>query len=109
MAGLLVVAGFCMLLKVRDRSSSRPKRFGFWRRKFGDGEYTVNLWLALPMTALTGFAAGAVGISGGSFKVPLMVLACGVPLLTAISPPVLIEGRMSTTACQLIMGQKLPE
>ena len=84
MAGLLVVAGFCMLLKVRDSSSSQPKRFGFWRRKFGDGEYTVNLWLALPITALTGFAAGAVGISGGSFKVPLMVLACGVPMRVAV-------------------------
>jgi len=84
MAGLLVVAGFCMLLKVGDRSGPRPKRFGFWHRKFGDEEYTVNLWLALPITAATGLAAGAVGISGGSFKVPLMVLACGVPMRVAV-------------------------
>jgi len=84
MAGLLVVAGLCMLLKVKDRNGPRPKRFGFWRRKFGDEEYTVNLWLALPITALTGLAAGAVGISGGSFKVPLMVLACGVPMRIAV-------------------------
>jgi len=84
MAGLLVVAGFCMFLKVKDRPGRQPKRFGFWRRKFGDEEYTVNLWLALPITALTGLAAGAVGISGGSFKVPLMVLACGVPMRIAV-------------------------
>ncbi len=84
MAGLLAVAGFCMFLKLEDRSGPQPKRFGFWRRKFGDEEYTVNLWLALPVTAATGLAAGAVGISGGSFKVPLMVLACGVPMRVAV-------------------------
>jgi len=84
MAGLLVVAGFCMFLKVKDHPGRQPKRFGFWGRKFGDEEYTVNLWLALPITALTGLAAGAVGISGGSFKVPLMVLACGVPMRIAV-------------------------
>jgi uncharacterized membrane protein YfcA len=43
-----------------------------------------DLWLALPITAATGLVAGAVGISGGSFKVPLMVLACGVPMRVAI-------------------------
>lgn len=84
MAGLLVVAGFCMLLKVKDRTGLQPRRFGFWRRKFGDEEYTVNLWLALPITAATGLVSGAVGISGGSFKVPLMVLACGVPMRVAV-------------------------
>jgi len=84
MAALLVVAGLCMFLKLKDHSGPQPKRFGFWRRKFGDEEYTVNLWLALPITAATGLAAGAVGISGGSFKVPLMVLACGVPMRVAV-------------------------
>ncbi len=84
MAALLVVAGFCMFMKLKDHSGPRPKRFGFWRRKFGDEQYTVNLWLALPITAATGLAAGAVGISGGSFKVPLMVLACGVPMRIAV-------------------------
>jgi len=83
MAGLLVLAGLCMFMKVKDRR--RPRRgLGFWHRKFGDEEYTVNLWLALPITALTGLVAGAVGISGGSFKVPLMVLACGIPMRIAV-------------------------
>ena len=84
MASLLVIAGFCMLIKVKDRPLTSTKRFGFWQRKFGEDTYTVNLWLALPITALTGLAAGAVGISGGSFKVPLMVLACGVPMRIAV-------------------------
>jgi len=84
LSGLLVLAGFCMLLKIREHPVSGRKRFGFWRRKFGDSEYVVNLWLTIPITAAVGLAAGAVGISGGSFKVPLMVLLCGVPMRVAV-------------------------
>jgi len=84
-AGLLVIAGLAMLLpKPSDRLINGKKRFGFWERKYGDYNYTVNLWLAIPITAFVGFAAGMVGISGGSFKIPLMVLACGVPMRIAV-------------------------
>jgi len=81
---LLVVASFCMVLKVKEHPLRREHRVGFWRRKFGEDEYTVNLWVAIPITAVTGLVAGAVGISGGSFKIPLMVLACGVPMRIAV-------------------------
>jgi len=84
LSGLLVVAGFCMLLKIHDRAIRGRNAFGFWHRKFGESEYVVNLWLAIPITAAAGLAAGAVGISGGSFKVPLMVLLCGVPMGVAV-------------------------
>jgi len=84
LAGLLVIAAFLMTIRVREKSISRQRRFGYWHRKFGDQEYTVNLWLAIPITAAVGLAAGAVGISGGSFKVPLMVLLCGVPMRIAV-------------------------
>jgi len=83
-AALLVLAGFFMLHPVREISLGTSKRFGFWRRKFGEHEYVVNLWFVLPITACTGFVAGMVGISGGSFKIPLMVLACGVPMRIAV-------------------------
>jgi len=83
-AGLLVLAGFLMLgQSPQDRTGSKRK-FGFWRRHFAGYDYVVNLWLAIPITAATGLVAGMVGISGGSFKIPLMVLACGVPMRTAI-------------------------
>ena len=84
LAGLLVLAGLAMVLKVRDRPAEPRRRLGFWRREFAGETYTVNLWLALPIAAATGLVAGAVGISGGSFKVPLMVLACGVPMRIAV-------------------------
>jgi len=83
LAGLLVLAGFLMLIKVKNKPIAK-NRFGYWHRKYGDYEYVVNLWLALPITAAVGLAAGAVGISGGSFKVPLMVLLCGVPMRIAV-------------------------
>jgi len=83
-AVLLVLAGLFMLRPVLDRPPAERKRFGFWRREFGGHTYIVNLWLALPITAATGLVAGMVGISGGSFKVPLMVLACGVPMRVAV-------------------------
>jgi len=38
----------------------------------------------IPIVIITGFVAGMVGISGGSFLVPLMVLAVGVPMQIAI-------------------------
>jgi len=84
LAGLLVFAGFFMLLRIKDKPILNQKRFGYWHRKYGDYEYVVNLWLAIPITAAVGLAAGAVGISGGSFKVPLMVLLCGVPMRIAV-------------------------
>ena len=73
-----------MFYTVKERPQDNRKRFGFWHRKFGENSYVVNLWAAIPITALTGLVAGMVGISGGSFKIPLMVLLCGVPIRIAI-------------------------
>ena len=84
-AGLLVLSGFFMLRPAKNKQYSDKNQLGFWHRKFGGQEYEVNLWLALPITAGTGLVAGMVGISGGSFKVPLMVLGCGVPIRVAVS------------------------
>jgi uncharacterized protein len=84
LAGLLVMAGFLMLMNVKDRPTNHIRRFGYWHRDFQGQQYVVNLWLTIPITALAGLAAGAVGVSCGSFKVPLMVLLCGVPMNVAI-------------------------
>ncbi|MDC7219405.1 MAG: sulfite exporter TauE/SafE family protein [Spirochaetales bacterium] len=83
-SGLLVIAGFLMLKKVEERPIQTEKRFGYWHRQFGEASYTVNLWVAIPVCAVVGLFSGALGISGGSFKVPLMVLFCGVPMGIAV-------------------------
>ncbi|WP_321991330.1 sulfite exporter TauE/SafE family protein [Marispirochaeta aestuarii] len=80
----LVLAGFSMLFKVRKRPVYSGKRFGYWHRNFNGEEYVVNLWYTIPVTAFAGLVAGAVGISCGSFKIPLMVLLCGVPMHIAV-------------------------
>ncbi len=84
LAGLLVLAGFLMLIKVKERPIHAERKFGYWHRNFQGQSYVVNLWYTIPITAFAGLAAGAVGISGGSFKVPLMVLLCGVPMRIAV-------------------------
>ncbi len=85
-AGMLLIAGAVMLIPVSEhRALMENKQFGVIRLRSDQNVYRVNLWLALPVTILTGFGSGMVGVSGGSFLVPLMVLACGVPMHTAVA------------------------
>ena len=95
------IAILMTMLKLKDRPISDKGRFGYWHRKYRDQEYVVNLWLVLPITAAVGLAAGAVGISGGSFKVPLMVLLCGVPMRIAIGTS---SAMVAVTALMGFMG-----
>jgi hypothetical protein len=84
-AVMLLIAGAVMLTPVSDKKYvAKDKHVGIINIKSGSESYSVNLWVALPFTVLTGFGSGMVGVSGGSFLVPLMVLACGVPMHTAV-------------------------
>ena len=84
-AVMLLIAGIVMLIPVSENKAiDENKHFGNIRITSGNEIYEVNLWIALPVTVLTGFGSGMVGVSGGSFLVPLMVLACGVPMHTAV-------------------------
>lgn len=47
--------------------------------------YSVNLLIVIPVILVFGFIAGMVGISGGSFMVPILVLACAVPMKNAVA------------------------
>lgn len=101
LAGLLVLAGLFMLIRVQERPIVKRSRIGYWHRQFGNEQYRVNLWLAIPITAATGLAAGAVGISGGSFKIPLMVLLCGVPMHVAVGTS---SAMVAVTALMGLLG-----
>ncbi len=86
-AAMLAAAGAVMLMPVSEKHHRPQKnRFGVLTVPSpGTGtDYSVNLWIAVPAMVLTGFGAGMVGVSGGSFLVPLMVVACGVPMHTAV-------------------------
>jgi len=81
---LLFIAGVAMLLPEKQASKAAVSRLGYWNIQEGDDRYVVNLWIAAPLTMATGFFSGMVGISGGSFLVPLMVVGCGVPMRIAV-------------------------
>jgi len=84
-ASLLAIAGAMMLVPVKEKTDFNEKtKFGGWRFNLREESHVVNLWVALPVTILAGFGSGMVGVSGGSFLVPLMVLACGVSMHVAV-------------------------
>lgn len=84
-AAMLVLSGVLMLLPASKKTPALPcEGLGFWKFHAGGEVHIVNLWIALPVTLMTGFASGMVGVSGGCFLVPLMILACGVPMVSAV-------------------------
>ena len=94
-----------MLLPVRDdRSVEAPTGFGYWRFQSGGKSYVVNLWIVIAVTLSAGFGSGMVGVSGGSFLVPLMVLACGVPMRVAVGTA---SALIASTALMGFMGHAL--
>lgn len=81
---LLFVAGVAMLLPEKQgRKATDPRPFR-WNLDEGGLTYVLDLRTAVPLTLATGFFSGMVGISGGSFLVPLMVVGCGVPMRVAV-------------------------
>lgn len=81
---VLAMAGVAMLLPEKEARKAATSRLGYWNIVENGYRYVINLWLAVPLVLLTGFFSGMVGISGGSFLVPLMVVGCGVPIRTAV-------------------------
>lgn len=81
---LLAMAGVVMLLPEKAVRKTAHARRGYWNISEGEHTYVLNLWVAVPLTLATGLFSGMVGISGGSFLVPLMVVGCGVPVRTAV-------------------------
>jgi len=84
-AFMLFAAGAVMLIPVKKDPDGIPKKQPGTIDITIDGKvYGINLWIVLPVTLLTGFGSGMVGVSGGSFLVPLMVIACGIPMHMAV-------------------------
>ncbi|MGH4138967.1 sulfite exporter TauE/SafE family protein [Clostridium sp.] len=81
---LLIIISVFMLIPIKEKPNEQKNKFGYWNRTFGNYKYTVNLWITIPITATVGFFAGAIGISGGAFKIPLMVMLCGIPMEIAV-------------------------
>jgi uncharacterized membrane protein YfcA len=80
----LVCAGTLMLWPESTSAPEPAQGRRYWRLRGNDAVYFIDLWVAMPVAMATGVCAGMVGVSGGSFLVPLMVLACRVPMRIAV-------------------------
>ncbi|BES64715.1 sulfite exporter TauE/SafE family protein [Gottschalkiaceae bacterium SANA] len=103
-AGLLIIISIFMFLPVHEKPQEKKNKFGYWNRQFGSYQYTVNLWITLPITAAVGFFAGAIGISGGAFKIPLMVMLCGIPMEIAVGTS---SAMVAVTALMGFLGHSI--
>ena len=56
-----------------------------WNHRFAGNNYRIIIPLILSAFITVGFWSGALGIGGGVFKIPIMVLLCGFPLRMAIA------------------------
>lgn len=91
---VLVVSGYFMIKpfkEIQDKFINKRK-YGYWLRKFGEEEYSVNLLIGLPIAALAGIVAGLLGIGGGVIIVPLLVLLLGVPMKIAVGTSCFMAG-----------------
>jgi uncharacterized membrane protein YfcA len=81
-AVVMFVAALLMLRKPKQQLKSDRK----WivSLKSNGEEFHVNLLVTVPIVLLTGFLSGMVGVSGGSFLVPLMLLTMSVPMHIAV-------------------------
>jgi hypothetical protein len=93
-AGVIAAASVFMILPMKERPPCGDEAGGLlaWRRTLGEQSYCINLALALPLSFLAGVLSGMVGVGGGLIKVPIMVLALGVPMDIAVGSSALMVG-----------------
>jgi len=83
----LIVAAYLMLKPqnvLEQKHLIKTGRF-YWKREFGGNSYSLNIPLIIPVAFLIGYVAGLLGIAGGVFKVPIMILWFGIPAKIAIA------------------------
>ncbi len=85
LAAVLIISVFFML---RPASEGRSPRFlpqwACWDRRCGEYHYRISLGLLIPSIGLAGFIAGMIGVGGGLFVLPLLILVFGCPTRIAI-------------------------
>ncbi|MFA7115979.1 MAG: sulfite exporter TauE/SafE family protein [Bacteroidales bacterium] len=77
---------FIAAIFILKKPKLRPRKEKAWIIDLtSNGEtYQVNLIITIPIVLATGFLSGMVGVSGGSFLVPLMLLTMNIPMQIAV-------------------------
>jgi uncharacterized membrane protein YfcA len=90
---LIIAAGFTYKSGNKKKSNSGVKHgFGYWNRNFNGYSYSLPLFAIIPVTFLIGYLSGLLGIAGGVFKIPIMILWFGIPTKIAIATSALMVG-----------------
>ena len=96
-AGVLVAGAWFMIRPVAERREPPKRGFAYWTRTMGGETYSVNWIATIPLMGLAGGLAGMLGVGGGLLKVPLMVLACRIPMKVAVGTSSLMVGLTALT------------
>jgi uncharacterized membrane protein YfcA len=99
-AGILLIGAYFMIKPIEDRPVDVLADKDDWfylKRTLGNESYTLNLLVIIPLMILAGFVAGMLGVGGGLFKVPAIVLLGGVPMKVAVGSSSLMIGITALT------------
>lgn len=84
-AAVLIIAAFFMLRPFKEgQSPSFMPQWMCWDRNCGEHRYRISVGLLIPATGVAGFIAGMIGVGGGLFLLPLLILLFGCPTRIAI-------------------------
>jgi uncharacterized membrane protein YfcA len=83
---MLVLAALVMLIPYAPNESEAQKgQIGQITLMTEMGKLVLDLKIVVPVILLTGFFSGMIGVSGGSFLIPMLVFACGLPMGTSVA------------------------
>ena len=97
-AAILLIGAYYMIKPVEEKAHlPTERRFFTIVRKIGEFEYGLSLPVIVPLMVMAGFIAGMLGVGGGLFKVPALVLLGGVPMKVAVGTSSLMVGVTALT------------
>jgi uncharacterized membrane protein YfcA len=82
---VLAIAAFFMLRPATEgRYPSFMPRWKLWDRTCGEYQYQIAMGVLIPAVVLAGFIAGMIGVGGGLFVLPMLMLLFGCPTRISI-------------------------
>ncbi len=82
---VLAIAAFFMLRPaIEGHSPKFMPQWLPWNRVSGEYKYQISMGVLIPAIALAGFVAGMIGVGGGLFVLPMLILLFGCPTRIAI-------------------------
>jgi hypothetical protein len=92
-AAVLAIAAFFMLRPATEGGSPKfMPRWVPWHRTWGEYDYQISMGILIPAIAVAGFVAGLIGVGGGLFVLPMLVLLFGCPMRIAIGVSTIYVG-----------------